>query len=58
MKTEDVLRKKFDDVFVVLDDIIDINCTDAQLTYEQLDAFDRAYSALWDIRADLYRDTH
>ena len=60
MKTEDIkiMQGYFDDVIRVLDAIDGYDYENHVLAYMQLKSFDKAYAALWDIRADLYGATH
>lgn len=60
MKTEDIetMKKYFDNVMKTLDTIDGYDYEHPVLTEYQLMQFDKAYNALWDIRADLYGNTH
>ena len=60
MKTEDIkmMQERFDDIIRELDAIDGFDYENHVLTEHQLMQFDKAYKALWDIRADLYGATH
>ena len=60
MKTEDIktMQKHFDSVMELLDIIDNYDYENGVLSEYQLMQFDKAYNALWNLRADLYGDTH
>ena len=59
MKTEvKTLQGYFDDIISALDTADGYDYENHVLTERQLMQFDKAYKALWDLRADLYRGTH